>query len=101
MRRLIYTSSAEDDFAAIALHLIEQTLDEVATEAFVRKLRERCRRLASLPGILGSARPELRPDIRSTPAGNYVIFFRYQDDDTMEIVQVLEGHRDIQRHFEP
>ena len=53
-----------------------------------------CARLASLPGTLGRA----RPDLRSFPFGNYVIFFRYRDD-VLEVVNVLEGHRDIDAFF--
>lgn len=60
---------------------------------------ERCTRLAALPGELGRPRPELREDLRSVAHGNYVIFFRYLDD-AVEIVNVIEGHRDIERLFE-
>jgi toxin ParE1/3/4 len=66
--------------------------------AFVAKLRRQCRKLASLPGMLGIARPELGPDIRSMPFHGYVIFLRYGDD-ALDIVNVLEGHRDIDGHF--
>ena len=57
------------------------------------------RKLASLPGTLGRARPELRPDIRSFPFKGYVIFFRYAAD-TFERVNVLEGHRDVVAYFQ-
>ena len=55
-------------------------------------------KLASLPGTLGRPRPALRPDIRSFPFKGYVIFFRYEGD-AMEVVNVLEGHRDVPSHF--
>ena len=97
-RRLRYMDAALDDLNTIALHVAEQSADGAAAEAFVEKLRERCRRLAGLPGVLGTPRPELQHDIRSTPAGNYVIFFRYQQD-VLEIVNVLNGHRDIDGYF--
>jgi plasmid stabilization system protein ParE len=64
-------------------------------ERFVRQLNDQCRRLARLPGTLGRARPELRHDVRSAPFKGYVIFFRYVDDDILEIVHIIEGHRDI------
>jgi toxin ParE1/3/4 len=51
-------------------------------------------RLARLPGTLGTARPELRHDLRSMPESGYIIFFRYLDD-VLEIVNVLHGSRDI------
>jgi hypothetical protein len=35
---------------------------------------------------------------RGTPHGNYVIFFRYVAD-TLEVVDVLEAHRDMASHF--
>ena len=47
---------------------------------------------------MGRPRTELRPDLRSHPYGNYMIFFRYGDDE-LEIVKVLEGHRDIKAFF--
>ena len=65
---------------------------------FVSGLRQRCRKLADLPGQMGRARTELRDDIRSSVYGNYVIFFRYLDD-RLEIVNVIEGHRDIESQF--
>ena len=37
--------------------------------------------------------------LRSHPHRNYVIFFRYLGD-ALEIVHVLEGHRDIEAFFE-
>jgi plasmid stabilization system protein ParE len=57
------------------------------------------RELAALPGTLGRARPELRPDIRSFAFGSYVIFFRYGGD-RFEVVNIIEGHRDIVAYYE-
>jgi toxin ParE1/3/4 len=47
---------------------------------------------------LGRARPELRPDIRSFAFKGHVIFFRYAPG-VLEVVNILEGHRDIEGHF--
>ena len=55
--------------------------------------------MAQLPSTLGRPRPELRPDLRSFPFKGYVIFFRYLDDDSLEIVHIIEGHRDIAAIF--
>jgi toxin ParE1/3/4 len=41
----------------------------------------------------------LRHDIRSAPFKGYVIFFRYLDDDILEVVHVIEGHRDVAAIF--
>jgi toxin ParE1/3/4 len=56
------------------------------------------KKLAGLPGVMGRARPELRTDIRSFPHKGYVIFFRYTGD-FFEVINVLEGHRDIEAFF--
>ncbi len=68
---------------------------------FVDQLRRKCVDLAGLPGMLGTPRPELRPDIRSFAFRGYVIFFRYVDDRaTFEVVNIIEGHLDIDAHFQ-
>ena len=51
-----------------------------------------------LKSTIGRARPELRPDIRSFPYRGYVIFFRYLNG-RFEVVNILEGHRDVEAHF--
>jgi toxin ParE1/3/4 len=98
VRQLVYMASARRDLANI-LDYITRTSGSLAIgQQFVDRLRQQCRKLASLPGTLGRLRPELRPDIRSFAFGNYVIFFRYEGD-TVEVVNVLEGHRDIDAYF--
>lgn len=99
MRKLTYTSAAKEDLARTALYIAQQSGSRDIAIAFTNQLREKCRRLASLPGTLGSARPELRPDIRSMPAYGYVIFFRYRDG-MVEIVNILHGSRDVDGYFE-
>lgn len=47
---------------------------------------------------MGRARPELLPDVRSFAFRGYVIFFRYVDD-VFEVVNIIEGHRDLESHF--
>jgi plasmid stabilization system protein ParE len=47
---------------------------------------------------MGRLRPELRDDTRSVAFRGYVIFFRYVDD-VFEILNVPEGHRDFDTHF--
>lgn len=67
--------------------------------AFVSRLRHRCLRLAELPGTLGTARPDLADGLRSTPCDGYVIFFRYREDDAVEIVNILHASRDVEGYF--
>ena len=48
---------------------------------------------------MGRARPEIRSDLRSASYKSYVIFFRYAADQ-FEVVNILEGHRDIIAYFD-
>jgi toxin ParE1/3/4 len=54
--------------------------------------------MRQLPGTMGRERPELMEDIRSLSYGNYVILFRYSGS-IIEIVSIIEGHRDIEGIF--
>jgi plasmid stabilization system protein ParE len=97
--RLVYLASARRDFGAILAYITRESGHLSVGRGFVELLRQQCRKLASLPGTLGRPRPELRTDVRSFPFKGYVIFFRYEGD-TLEIVNVLEGHRDIDAYFQ-
>lgn len=94
MRRVRLLQSARDDLAAIGDYIEFASGSRRVAGRFVRELNDYCRRLGRLPGTLGHARPELLPDLRSAPYGNYIVFFRYLGD-IVEIVNVIEGHRDI------
>lgn len=94
MRRLRYTAAARADLAEIAAYIAEQSDSRAVAEAFADRLRQKCAQLAMLPGTLGTARPELGHELRSTPFQAYVIFFRYEED-AVTIVDVLHGQRDI------
>jgi toxin ParE1/3/4 len=45
--------------------------------------------------MMGRARPELRPDLRSFPYGAYLILYRAIDDG-VEIVRVVHGARNLE-----
>ena len=98
MPTLRYTAAALRDLVEIAVRIAETSGSSVTAERFVGKLREKCRKLADLPGLIGRARPELLADVRSSPFGNYVIFFRYADD-IFEVLAIVERHRDVDAVF--
>ena len=98
MRRLRYTDATLDNLSDIADHIARSSGSVVIARDFTLRIRRRCIDLASLPGILGRDRSEVRPGIRSLAFKSYVIFFRYIGD-ILEVIAVLEGHRDIQAYF--
>ncbi|MGH6923370.1 MAG: type II toxin-antitoxin system RelE/ParE family toxin [Propylenella sp.] len=99
MRRLVYLASAQSDLVSIVDYITHMSGSAAIGRRFAGDLRAQCARLASLPGTLGRARPELHSDIRSFPYKGYMIFFRYVDD-AFEVVNILEGHRDLGTYFD-
>ncbi|MDB5379043.1 MAG: Plasmid stabilization system [Rubritepida sp.] len=97
MRRLL--DAALEDLLDIQTHLTRESTSAVLGRGFAQTLYRQCVKLASMPGMLGRPRPELRRDFRSFAFKGYVIFFRYEAD-TLEVVNILEGHRDIVAHFQ-
>jgi toxin ParE1/3/4 len=92
--RLRYSATARTDLAEIYRYIREQSGSGAVALRFVEQLRGKCSELAEAPIQMGRARPELRADLRSHSYGNYLIFFRYVRD-VLEIVNVLEAHRDV------
>ena len=82
----------------IAEYIARESRNLATGVDFVRVLRAQCKKLAMPPGSLGRARPEFRPDLRSFAMRGYVIFFRYAGQ-TLEVVNVLHGQRDLDAFF--
>lgn len=80
---------AEADIEAIALYIAED--NPSAARRWHEDICHLCRRIGGMPGI-GIARPEVRPELRSFPIGNYLILYR-QTDEGAEIVRVVHGAR--------
>jgi toxin ParE1/3/4 len=93
MPRLRFTPTARIDLQEIADFIAEDNAGSAGR--VLAGLRRSCRRLASLPGM-GRLRPDIGPKVQSFPAGSYVIFFRRRSD-SVEILAVLHGARDIER----
>ncbi|WP_443025484.1 type II toxin-antitoxin system RelE/ParE family toxin [Sphingomonas sp. PB4P5] len=62
-RPLNYLASARGDLEAIANYLEDETGSAALADAFADRLRAKCRKLAALPGSLGTERPKLQSGI--------------------------------------
>ena len=98
MLQLRYFEQAKNDLIEIKRYIARESGSKEIALHYIKKLRGECQRLAALPGKMGRARPELAEGIRSIPYGNYVILFRYHGP-YLEIVSIIEGHRDIEELF--
>jgi plasmid stabilization system protein ParE len=96
--RLRYTADAQADILDILEFIARQSGSQKAALKFTGQLRRKCADLAALPGQMGRMRAELQGDMRSYAFRGYVIFFRYVDG-VFEVLNVLEGHRDFDTHF--
>ncbi|WP_020179246.1 type II toxin-antitoxin system RelE/ParE family toxin [Methylopila sp. M107] len=81
--------AAEADLQAIVRHIAAD--DPAAALRWFESILARCRRLGDMPEM-GVARPDVRPDLRLLPVGNYLILYREADGDA-EIVRVVHGAR--------
>ena len=93
MRTLEYRRQAERDLDGIKDYIARDNPRRALS--FIRELRRVCERLADNP-LMGRARPELRPNLRSFPYGDYLIFYRPLRDG-VSIVRVLHGSREASR----
>jgi len=98
LRRLVLLDSALANLVEIARYISKKSKNRAIGQRVANDLWSKCMQLAALPGTLGRPRPEIRSDLRSFPYKGYIIFFRYLPD-TFEVVNILEGHRDLPTYF--
>ena len=84
---------AEADIEAIALYIADD--NPPAAGRWLDEIYVRCKRPGEMPGM-GVARSDVRPDLRTSPAGNYLILYR-EIDNGAEIVRVVHGARHWQK----
>lgn len=69
--------------------------DPEVAERCLRQIDAQFRKLARSP-FIGRDRKDLAVRLRSFAVGNYAIFYQpFDGSDGVEIVRVVEGHRDI------
>jgi toxin ParE1/3/4 len=97
--RIRYTAAARSDLGEIYRYVRKRSGSGESARRFVHELRNKCEQLAAAPIQMGRARADLRPGLRSHPHKAYIIFFRYEGD-VLEIVRVIDSHRDIPPLFD-
>jgi toxin ParE1/3/4 len=100
-RQLLRHEAAKQDLIEAAYYIAQGSLD--ASDRFLRATEEAFRRLAEMPGM-GSRRDFGNPALsgmRMWPVPGfrgYLIFYRATED-TLEIIRVLHGARDLPSIF--
>jgi toxin ParE1/3/4 len=87
---------ARDDLIEIWSYIADDSVTNA--DAFIDRLYETVESLGRNPG-LGRHREEFALGIQSFPFGRYLIFYRALTN-SVEIIRVLHGARDIENIFE-
>jgi len=90
------TSQAHLDLVETAFRIAEE--NPAAADRWLELIDAKCQLLARMPE-LGRKRPDLAPELRSLPVGNYIIFYRPVNDG-IQVIRVLHGARDLPPLFE-
>jgi toxin ParE1/3/4 len=85
--------AARNDLADIWLYLSENVTDQQA-DSFIDDFGEKCHQITLHP-LLGRARDELRPGLRSLPLHPYLIFYNVPSANLLVIRRVLHQRQDI------
>ena len=96
MLNIKLTDRAKKDLRSIVLYTRKNFGSGQAT-LYVKELQAKIQLLASSPK-LGALRPELRPDVRSSPFKSHTIFY-YSDKDNLTVVTVLHNSMEPSRHL--
>ena len=91
MPSVLRTAQANIDLVEIWEYIARDTAP--SADELLDRIAEACGTLADNP-LVGRAREELAPSLRSLPVGNYVIFYRPIHDGIV-VIRVLHGARDL------
>jgi toxin ParE1/3/4 len=95
LTRLEFSPEATADLADIASYIAKD--DPKRARSFLDELESTCAGLPEYPAM-GRSRPDLAPDLRSKPHGQYVIFYT-PGAEGVRIERILHGARDVEAEF--
>ena len=99
MWKVNFLHSAQDDLDQIIAWIANESGSVEIALDFADTLAERCAAIGAQDFKQGRFCPELGAGLYQINQVNYLIFVRYHDD-RMDVVNILEGHRDIGALFE-
>lgn len=92
---VLFLPSAQVDFEHIYDFIAED--NPAKAQEFIALLKKQCLVLEENPRM-GRSRPEIRDDLRGLSVPPYIIFYRIVGD-TVEVVNVIHGSRDLEALF--
>lgn len=89
---VVLSAEAESDIEAIGDYIARA--DPGQAISFVTELRQRCAGLAAMPKRFPLVDRHADRGVRRLVYGNYLIFYRVADTNTVVVLHVLHGARD-------
>lgn len=86
---------AESELDEIWYYVVKESRSIEVADRLIDSITERFFLLASHPYVGRRRDEDLRPGLRSFPAGEYVIIYRIEEEDAL-ILHVVRGSRDIE-----
>ena len=96
MRALRITVPASQDLEDISDYFLDNSVD--AGDRFVEAFSKKCQHIASFP-FIGKSYSYVRPELRGVLLMGYIIFYSVSDS-AVEILRVVNGHRDLKDIFD-
>ena len=93
MSRYRLSRRAQRDLIGFRNWIEEDNPDRAVS--YIEEIRANLGRLAERP-LMGRGRPEMGPDYRSMPHGNYLIFYRLASYG-IDVLRVVHSSRDLRR----
>jgi toxin ParE1/3/4 len=91
MARVLRSPRAEEDLQEIWLYIAADNVD--AADRVLDDVGSKLSYLAEHPQM-GASRPDIAPELRLLPVGNYLVLYRFRDD-TVEVVRIVRGGRNL------
>ena len=93
--QLVIAPAAKNDLKEIYQYGLRQW-GQSHSEGYLSTIKKQFWLLTQQP-LMGTERPELLPDTRSLPIESHALFYRVTTN-RVEIIRVLHGRQDPQRH---
>lgn len=94
--QLVIAPAAKNDLKEINQYGLRQW-GQSQSESYLSTIKKQFWLLTQQP-LMGTERPELLPDTRSLPIESHTLFYRVTAN-RVEIIRVLHGRQDPQRHL--
>ncbi|MGD1852065.1 MAG: type II toxin-antitoxin system RelE/ParE family toxin [Cyanophyceae cyanobacterium] len=96
MRTLRITVSASKDLDEISDYFLAQSVESGAK--FVKAFGKKYRNLAQFPNI-GKSYEDIKPNLRGLSVMGYIVFYQVSEE-SIDIIRVVSGYRNIGEVFE-